>query len=168
MNTALEDIIRTLKLKPHPEGGYFRETYRSEGEIGPESLDAAYSGKRNYSTCIYYLLTSEAFSSFHRILQDETWHFYDGSSLCLRMISPGGSYTEVLIGREFTNGQIPQFTIPGGTWFAANIINTNDFSLVGCTVAPGFDFADFELGKRGELLRLFPQHGNIIMQFTRE
>jgi predicted cupin superfamily sugar epimerase len=168
MNAALENIIRNLQLKPHPEGGYFRETYRSEGEILPESLDARYSGKRNYSTCIYYLLTSEAFSTFHRIVQDETWHFYDGSPLCLRMIFPGGSYTEAIIGRDLGNGQLPQFTVPGGTWFAANVIHTNDFSLMGCTVAPGFDFADFELGKREELLRMFPQHESVIKRFTRE
>ena len=79
MNAALEDIIRTLQLKPHPEGGYFRETYRSTGEILPDSLSAEFSGKRNYFTCIYFLLTSETFSAFHRIIQDETWHFYDGS-----------------------------------------------------------------------------------------
>lgn len=168
MNPVLEDIIRTLQLKPHPEGGYFRETYRSTGEILPDSLKEPFSGKRNYSTCIYYLLTSEVFSAFHRILQDETWHFYDGSPLCLHMISIHGNYEEVLIGRDIKSGQVPQFTIPGGTWFAANVINPDEFSLVGCTVAPGFDFADFEMGKREEMLKKFLQHQAVIMQFTQE
>jgi predicted cupin superfamily sugar epimerase len=91
MNATLKNIIRTLQLKPHPEGGYFRETYRSNGVIIPESLSAEFSGKRNYFTCIYFLLPSETFSAFHRIIQDETWHFYDGSPLCLHMISAQGS-----------------------------------------------------------------------------
>jgi uncharacterized protein len=168
MDTRIENIIRTLQLKPHPEGGYFRETYRSAGEILPDSLDANYSGKRNYSTCIYYLLTFDSFSAFHRIIQDETWHFYDGSPLCLHMITPGGSFLEILLGRDFGKGQVPQYTIPGGIWFAASVINPDGFSLVGCSVSPGFDYADFELGKREEMLKLFPQHGSIIKQFTRE
>jgi predicted cupin superfamily sugar epimerase len=167
MDATLENVIRTLQLKPHPEGGYFRETYRSSGEIGTESLAPAFSDKRNYFTCIYYLLTSESFSSFHRIVQDETWHFYDGSPICLHLISLQGSYSEVLIGRDLGSGQVPQFTVPGGTWFAANVIRADDYSLAGCTVAPGFDFADFEMGKREELLRMFPQHAKIIAQFTR-
>jgi len=168
MKATLEDIIRTLQLKPHPEGGYFRETYRSTGEIIPESLSAEFSGKRNYSTCIYYLLTSETFSAFHRIVQDETWHFYEGSALYLHMISPQGSYTKVIIGRELNNGQVPQFTVPGGTWFAAHVINPDDYSLMGCTVSPGFDFADLELGNLEEMLKRFPQHTGIIKRFTRK
>jgi predicted cupin superfamily sugar epimerase len=164
---SLQKIIQTLQLKPHPEGGYFRETYRSRGEIGRESLGADYTGKRNYSTCIYYLLTSEAFSAFHRIIQDEIWHFYDGSPVYLHMISPQGACSKVIIGRNIGEGQIPQYIIPGGTWFAANVVNSNDYSLLGCTVSPGFDFADFELGSHAELLNMFPQHREVIIQLTR-
>jgi predicted cupin superfamily sugar epimerase len=167
VNARPENIIRILQLNPHPEGGYFRETYRSTGQIGPESLGEDYSGKRNYATCIYYLLTSEGFSAFHRILQDETWHFYDGSSLCLHLISSRGVYNKILIGRAFGQGHIPQYTIPGHTWFAASVEEPDDYSLVGCTVSPGFDFADFELGKREELLKMFPQHFGVIRKYTR-
>jgi uncharacterized protein len=163
----LQDIIQNLQLKPHPEGGYYRETYRSIGEINEESLNTDYLGKRNYSTCIYYLLTSDAFSAFHRIKQDEIWHFYNGSPICLHMISSQGVYSKVTIGINLNEGQVPQFIVPGGIWFAANVATNNDFSLVGCTVSPGFDFADFELAKRADLLNRFPQHHAVIKQLTK-
>ncbi|MBN2274773.1 MAG: cupin domain-containing protein [Bacteroidales bacterium] len=165
--TPLQTIIETLQLKPHPEGGYFRETYRSTGQISQEALGNAYSGKRNYSTCIYYLLTSDSFSAFHRIIQDEVWHYYEGSPIALHMISPQGDYLRVMIGRAFDKGQVPQYVIPGGTWFAASVEDSNSCTLSGCTVSPGFDFADFELGKRDELLKRFPQHREVITQLTR-
>jgi len=160
----VEAIISNLNLKPHPEGGFFRETYRSEGYVDEQNLGGTYKGGRNYSTCIYFLLTADTFSAFHRIKQDEIWHFYDGSVLCLHMISPAGEYSTVLIGRDFENGQVPQFVVPGGYWFGATV-NTG-YSLVGCTVSPGFDFSDFELAQREELVRQFPAMTDIIMQLT--
>ena len=163
-----EIIIKTLQLNPHPEGGYFRETYRSEGMISGEELGERYTGKRNFSTGIYFLLTSESFSAFHRIVQDEAWHFYDGSPLFLHMISPRGEYTRVTIGRNFEKGEVPQFVVPGGTWFAAGVAGEDSFSLLGCTVAPGFDFADFEMGRRKDLTTLFPHLKEIIFNFSRE
>jgi uncharacterized protein len=164
----IENIIRTLQLKAHPEGGYFRETYRSRGTISSEELGKKYSGKRNFSTCIYFLLTSESFSVFHRIIQDEAWHFYDGSPLILHMISKEGGYSKVTIGRNFEMGEIPQFVVPGGTWFAAEVSIKDSFSLLGCTVAPGFDFADFEMGRRDELMAVFPEYGEVIRALTRD
>jgi uncharacterized protein len=163
----LDKIIQNLKLKPHPEGGFFRETYRSAGQINQDNLDSRYKGKRNYSTCIYFLLTSEAFSAFHRIRQDEIWHFYDGSPIKLHMISPDGEYSETVIGHDIDKGQVPQFIVPGGSWFAATVINKNDYSLLGCTVSPGFDFLDFELPYRNELILKYPQHKEIITELTR-
>jgi predicted cupin superfamily sugar epimerase len=160
-------IIQILQLSPHPEGGYFRETYRSAGEISPENLDAADTGKRNHSTCIYFLLTSGAFSAFHRIIQDEIWHFYDGSPLHTHLISRQGNYSKVVIGRDLAKGEVPQFVIPGGTWFASEVISPGSYSLIGCTVSPGFDFRDFELAKREELIRSFPQHNEVIRRMTR-
>jgi predicted cupin superfamily sugar epimerase len=162
-----ESIINALQLNPHPEGGYFRETYRSGGMIGREELGEKFSGKRNFSTCIYFLLTSESFSAFHRIVQDEAWHFYDGSPLFLHMISAEGKYTKVVIGRNFEEGEVPQFVVPGGTWFAAEVADTDSFTLLGCTVAPGFDFADFEIGRKNYLSKLFPHIGQIIIKLTR-
>jgi hypothetical protein len=161
----IQNIIKRLKLEPHPEGGYFKETYRSAGEIN--QLNANYQGKRNYSTCIYYLLTSDAFSAFHRIKQDEIWHFYDGSPVNLHQISPDGSYSSIIIGRDIDKGQQPQFVVKGGIWFAATVVNENDFSLVGCTVSPGFDFRDFEIADRSKLVINHPKHIKIITELTR-
>nr|WP_298794871.1 cupin domain-containing protein [uncultured Allomuricauda sp.] len=159
-------LISKFSLKPHPEGGYFSETYRSEGQIPASTLPSAYSGNRNFSTAIYFLLTSDTFSAFHRINQDEIWHFYSGSPLKLYLISDKGEYSEQDIGNDFSDGQVPQFAVPGGYWFAAKTINPDSFSFVGCTVAPGFDFDDFVLPKRDELLTKFPKHQEIIKRLT--
>ena len=164
----LEEIIKKLELEPHPEGGYFKETYRSTGEINSASLDNAYSGNRNYSTCIYFLLTSENNSAFHRIKQDEIWHFYDGSPIRLHTISENGEHNSHIIGRDILNGESPQLVVKGGDWFAAEVINKDDFSLVGCTVSPGFSFEDFELPARKVLLEKFPEHAELITKFTRK
>jgi uncharacterized protein len=161
----IEKIISDLNLLPHPEGGFFRETYRSEGLVDIQSLGSEYKSKRSFSTCIYFMLTSDTFSAFHRIKQDEIWHFYDGSVLCLYLISPVGEYSTVLIGRDFENGEIPQFVVPGGYWFGATV--TDDYSLVGCTVSPGFEFVDFDLAARDELVSCFPNLKDIITKLTR-
>ena len=166
MEKRIEEIIHELKLTPHPEGGYFVETYRSRGEIKEDSLGKAYSGKRNYSTCIYFLLTSGTFSAFHKIRQDEIWHFYEGSPIVLYTISEKSILTKQLIGLDFKNGQTPQLVVPGNHWFAASVLNDNSYSLVGCTVSPGFDFSDFELPTRQALIAKFPQHTEIINRFT--
>jgi hypothetical protein len=166
MTDRIKEIIQRLKLRPHPEGGYFKETYRSKGEIDKNSLGLEFSGKRSYSTCIYFLLTSEKFSAFHRLRQDEIWHFYDGSPISLHIISPSGKYSNHLIGMNLENGQVPQFVVPGGSWFAAEIPENNQYSLIGCTVSPGFDFEDFELKSRAELTSMFPDHENIISRLT--
>ncbi|WP_422080814.1 cupin domain-containing protein [Ulvibacterium sp.] len=163
----VEEIIQSLGLKPHPEGGYFKETYRSEGTIDPKNLGDAYSGSRNYATGIYFLLTSKTFSAFHKIQQDEIWHFYKGSPIQLHMISPNGDYSNVRIGNDFKKGERPQFTVPGAYWFAAETFNKGAYSLMGCTVSPGFDFEDFVLADRQSLLSQFPQHNEIISRFTR-
>jgi hypothetical protein len=165
--TEIKTIIEKLLLLPHPEGGYYRETYRSKGSINRECLGRDFQGDRNFSTCIYYLLTSDSYSAFHRIKQDEGWHFYEGSPVELHLISPDGIYTKVTLGRDFNSDETPQFVIPGGTWFAAAVSAADSYSLVGCTVAPGFDFADFELASCEDLLRHFPQHKRIIEKFCR-
>lgn len=167
MITANE-IVNKLGLQPHPEGGFFKETYRSAEFISQECLPAEFNGKRNHSTCIYFLLRSEDFSAFHKIHQDEAWHFYEGSPIRLVMISPTGELSEIVIGRNILECEVPQCIVPKHYWFAAKIIEANTFALVGCTVAPGFDFADFVLPKRNELINLFPQHTEIITEFTRE
>ena len=166
MNETIEAIIKKLGLEPHPEGGYFKETYRSRGEIGQESLGSEYEGTRNYATCIYFLLTSDRFSAFHRITQDEIWHFYDGAPLRLHLITTSGIHQEYRIGRDLDKGETPQFVVPGGCWFAAEILSKDGYSLVGCTVSPGFSFTDFELKGRRELVSLFPDHEVLITRLT--
>ncbi|EDP69975.1 hypothetical protein FBALC1_10597 [Flavobacteriales bacterium ALC-1] len=166
MNYSINDLISILDLKPHPEGGFFKETYRSKGEIDESSLENGYEGKRNYSTCIYFLLTSENFSAFHRIRQDEIWHFYYGSPINLHIISESGRYINHAIGIDIKKGEVPQFIVPGGSWFAAEVVNQNSHSLIGCTVSPGFSFEDFELKSRDELISLFPDKKEIISRLT--
>lgn len=168
MRNSINKIINKLKLEPHPEGGFFKETYRSLGEIQEMNLGQEYNGKRNYSTCIYFLLTSDNFSALHRIKQDEIWHFYDGSPIRLHVISELGIHMEYIIGRDIEKGETPQFVVSGGCWFAAEVINENSYSLVGCTVAPGFDFKDFELKTREELVSLFPDREEIISKLTHQ
>lgn len=164
MNAAT--IIKELGLTAHPEGGYFKETYRSAALIPESELGENYSGDRNVSTCIYFLLTSDKFSAFHKINQDEIWHYYKGTPLLLHIISSDGEYSSVTIGNDFSKGEVPQYVVKGGDWFAAEVIKKNGYTLVGCTVAPGFDFADFVLPERTELIALFPEHEKIITQLT--
>ncbi len=164
---SIESIIGHLELQPHPEGGYFKETYRSNGSIPSDVLGNTYSGPRNHATSIYFLLTQGNFSAFHRIVQDEQWHFYDGATLWLHTISPEGEYKKIAIGNNLAEGEVPQFTVPGGYWFGAEVKEGGAFSLLGCTVAPGFDFDDFEMPPRDTLLQLFPQHETIIHKLTR-
>ncbi len=167
MNTV-EAIIERLELQPHPEGGFFKETYRSTGSIDPTNLGDEFSSPRNYATSIYFLLTSKSFSAFHKIHQDEQWHFYKGSGITLHIISPGGDYWKEEIGSNIFNGQVLQYTVPGGHWFAAEVSENDSFALTGCTVSPGFDFTDFTLPSRAELISEFPQHKTIITQLTHE
>ncbi|VAW29563.1 FIG018171: hypothetical protein of Cupin superfamily [hydrothermal vent metagenome] len=162
----IKHIIKNLNLKPHPEGGYYRETYRSADELIAECLGSDYDGKRNYATGIYFLLTSDAFSAFHKIKQDEMWHFYDGSPLELHILSETGKYFTQVLGCNFDAGEVPQIVIPGGNWFAATVVDTNSYTLTGCTVSPGFDFDDFELARMEELISRFPQHRKVITKLT--
>ncbi len=168
MNAEIKNIINKLNLKPHPEGGFFNETYRSTGVIDKANLDEQFSGDRNYATAIYFLLTSDTFSAFHKINQDEIWHFYKGSSIKLHIISPEGNYSKVIIGNAIENGEHPQYVVPAKYWFAAEVVNNNDYALVGCTVSPGFDFKDFVLPKHDTLITKFPQHKAVITKLTRK
>ncbi|MEM9077954.1 MAG: cupin domain-containing protein [Bacteroidota bacterium] len=163
----IQFLIDRFNLEPHPEGGYFKEMYRSTGIIEKNSLPTSYQGKRNYSTCIYFLLTSDTFSAFHKIKQDEIWHFYSGSALKLSMISENGNYSEHIIGADFNSGHVPQFVVPGEFWFGAKTLEPNSYSFVGCTVSPGFDFDDFILPSQTILLEKYPQHEAIIRELTR-
>lgn len=163
-----ETWIESLKLLPHPEGGFFREIYRSEKTIGRSALPSAYKGNRSVGTSIYYLLKSGQRSLLHRIKSDEIWHHYDGSPILLFLIHENGEFEEKLLGKDITGGEFPQIVIKGGTWFGAFPKNDNSFSLAGCTVHPGFDFDDFELADRENMLNDFPQLESIIKRLTKE
>ena len=164
---SAREWIEYLRLQPHPEGGYYRETHRSRGGIPAHALPARFSSDRAWLSVIYFLLNGDDFSAFHRIKQDEVWHFYAGSSLTLHVIDPAGSYTTIKLGRNFKAGQEPQAVIKAGWWFGATVDDPKLYSLVGCTVAPAFDFEDFEMPSRVKLLSLFPRHQKIIKKLTR-
>jgi hypothetical protein len=167
MKHRINKLVQELNLLPHPEGGFFKETYRSKGIITKNNLSPAFSGERNYCTSIYFLLTSENFSAFHRIQQDEIWHFYEGSPLHVHVIDKKGKYTKYDLGLDLEKGQAPQLVVPAGCWFGSSVKDLESFSFVGCTVAPGFDFNDFELAERNSLLNEYPEHQDIITQLTR-
>jgi uncharacterized protein len=160
------DVIAQLSLIPHPEGGYYREMYRSSGTIAANTLPSQYSGARSYVTSIYFLLTSESSSRFHRLRSDELWYFHEGSSLTVFIISPDGVMTKHRVGAGIENGEALQCAVPAESWFAAAVDAPNSYSLISCVVAPGFDFADFELGQRGALVRQFPDHAACIDALT--
>jgi len=156
--------IETLALSHHPEGGWFAETYHSPESIPVEALPARFHGQRSFCTAIYFLLERGDFSTLHRIKSDEIWHFYAGAPLTVQVISPAGEQREILLGRDPSQGQCLQATVPAGCWFGAE--TRGAFSLVGCTVAPGFDFNDFEMGEQTRLTEHFPQHALLIDRLT--
>jgi len=161
MSYTASYFIDKLRLQPHPEGGYFAETYRSEMAIPANVFPEKSNGNRNVSTAIYFLLEGHQFSAFHRIKSDEIWHFYAGIPLNVYIIHPDGSLETLKIGNDLENGYMYQGTVKAGCWFASRPINKQGFSLVGCTVSPGFDFTDFELAGK-ELIDAFPQHQDLI------
>jgi predicted cupin superfamily sugar epimerase len=158
--------IDKLGLRKHPEGGFFKETYRASESIARESLPERFDADRNFSTSIYFLLSESNFSAFHKIKQDELWHFHYGSSLTIHTISPEGDYSYQRLGLDLDQAETPQVMVPAGYYFAAEVNNQSSFVLSGCTVAPGFDFADFEMPARKELIELYPQHKDIITKLT--
>jgi predicted cupin superfamily sugar epimerase len=164
---SAEYWIEKLRLEAHPEGGYFRQTYKSDLVIGREALPG-FAGARAASTAIYFLLEGKNFSAFHRLRSDELWHFYAGSPLAVHVIEPAGSYSSILLGSDPEAGQVFQAVVRAGCWFASHVEDWKSWALVGCTVAPGFEFADFEIGKKRELVRKYPLHRETIERLTRE
>jgi uncharacterized protein len=154
--------IEQLGLSPHPEGGYYRVTYKSDLTIAQSALPNSYQGDRSASTAIYFLLAGNDFSAFHRIASDEVWHFYAGSTLVVYVIDAEGNRSELQLGDRAFQG-----VVKTGCWFASRLKEPSGFALVGCTVAPGFEFADFELAARSELIRTYPSHRNLIEELTR-
>jgi predicted cupin superfamily sugar epimerase len=156
--SELKALIEAYGLLPHPEGGFYKETYRSEQELD--------SRKRNLATAIYFVLTSDNVSRFHRIVSDELWFFHSGSPITIHLLDHVYGHRQIALGNDFAAGQHPQFCVPGGTIFGSSVDVPNGYALVSCVVAPGFDFADFELFERENLLKEFPAHQEIIDRLT--
>jgi predicted cupin superfamily sugar epimerase len=162
MHADAEELVKDLALARHPEGGFYRETWRS-----PLLLTGLAQGSRAASTAIYFLLPGGSFSAFHRVTSDELWHHYDGDPLELHVIDEtDGAHTVTTLGRDILRGERPQHVVPAGIWQAA-VPRGNRYALCGCTVAPGFDFADFEMPSRADLLDRFPRHVDVVTRLTR-
>ncbi|MBM4282052.1 MAG: cupin domain-containing protein [Deltaproteobacteria bacterium] len=159
-----QQLVASLGLQPHPEGGFYKETYRATRVVDVDGR------VRAASTAIYFLLTTGTFSALHRIRSDEVWHFYAGADLEVVSFDEQGRLLRERVGASAATGAVPQLVVPAGRWFGSRLADDGDadaFALVGCTVAPGFDFADFELGTREELLRQFPSHVDVVTALTR-
>lgn len=158
-----KELIEQLDLIRHEEGGYYRRTYTSSFQIKFDGKDRA------IGSAIYYYLDSQDFSAWHRIKSDEMWHFYSGSELVIHMIAQDRRLLSVRLGDpQKDNHVVPQFTVSAGIWFAAEVGGVNSYALVGCTCFPEFDYADFEIADRDELVRQFPEHKDIIYRLSRK
>lgn len=153
-------------MEPHPEGGYYRQTYRAELLLPAFALPG-FNGPRAASTAIYFLLEGNDFSALHRLRSDEMWHFYAGGSLVVSVIDEQGEYSEIVLGSDAETGGSFQGVVRAGCWFGSRVRDGKSWALVGCTVSPGFDFGDFELARREDLTRQFPQHREVIVRLTR-
>jgi uncharacterized protein len=161
-----DDLIRQLHLQPHPkEGGFFRETYRCAESLPGEALPPRYGAPRSQSTAIYYLLTPTTYSALHRLKSDEVFHFYGGGLVQMLQLYPDGAGEIVTLG-SLTDGGQPQVVVPRGVWQGSVMGPSGDYALLGCTVAPGFDYADYEEGRRDELVAQYPQFANMIRRLT--
>ncbi|KEZ76104.1 cupin domain-containing protein [Salinisphaera hydrothermalis] len=161
-----DDIIQRLCLQPHPEGGYYRQTYQAADTLASTGLPDRYDGPRAAATAIYFLLRDAEVSHLHRLKSDEVWHFYTGDPLIVHVITPEGQHIEQMLGHDLVAGQAPQFVVPQGAWFGAEMAGSQGFALVGNTVAPGFDFDDFELADAAERIADWPQHADLIRRLT--
>jgi len=160
-----QDLIERLGLAPHPERGFYVETYRAQQMLNGLP---AYPGQRSASTAIYFLITrAQPTTYLHRLRSDEIFHFYEGGPLDVLLLAPDGAGEVRRLGTDLAAGERPQIVIRAGTWFAAELAPAATHCLFGCTVAPGFDFADFELAAGAELAARYPAHAPRIARMTR-
>jgi len=163
-----DEIRKHLKLLPHPaEGGFFGETYRAQHLLSPECLPRGYPGPRSVSTAIYYLLTPDSFSAMHRLRGDEIFHFYLGDPVELLQINANGSGEVVVLGQDIVSGMKLQHVVSGGAWQGSRLRDGGKYALLGTTVAPGFDYQDFEIGERDKLVAKFPEWSKMLVALTR-
>ena len=165
-NYSADYWIKHLQLQQHIEGGWYSEVYRSPLILKKEQLPASFGGERNACTHIYFLLEKKGFSAFHRIKSDELWHFYAGDPLIIYEIDEWGKLNEHLLGNDLEKRQSLFCVIKAGNWFASKVADGGEYGLAGCTVAPGFDFNDFELAEKHSLIKTYPQHAELISRMA--
>jgi uncharacterized protein len=164
-----DQIVEILGLSPLPgEGGYYVESYRSSDRLAQQALPLRYSGDRSMGTAIYYLLTPETFSALHKLPTDEIFHLYLGDPVEMLRLFPDGSGERILIGNDILQGQRPQVVVPRDTWQGSRLAPDGQFALLGVTMAPGFDFADYAHGERAQLQDAYPEYRALIGALTRE
>jgi len=164
---SAQEIIERLGMQPHPEeGGYFVQTYKSEELISKLGLPDRYPSERAFGTAIFYLLTPDTFSALHRLASDEIFHFYLGDPVTMLQLHPDCSSTVVTLGHDVLKGQELQVVVPRGTWQGSFLNGGGEFALLGCTVAPGFEYEDYEAGDREALLEQYPDLGELIIRLT--
>jgi predicted cupin superfamily sugar epimerase len=164
---TVTEIVAHFQMQPHPEGGYYKESYRSNESIERAALPIRFAGDRNFATAIYFLLEQGNFSAFHKIQSDETWHFYAGQCLEIFVLQENQDLQIIRLGSNIHAGEIFQATVPAGAWFASRPAKETKFSLVGCTVSPGFDFQDFELAQAKKLSIAHPKYQPLIIELCR-
>jgi predicted cupin superfamily sugar epimerase len=165
--TSTAQLISQFNLQKHPEGGWYNQTYRSKELIPVTALPERFKGDRPFSTAIYFLLEKGSFSAFHKIKSDECWHFYSGDPLHIYVIEQTGELMTITLGSDLEEGQSFQYIVPANCWFASRPAPGSQYCFVGCTVAPGFEFDDFELGSADELSQLYPDHASLIKELCR-
>jgi predicted cupin superfamily sugar epimerase len=165
--SVVDQLIAQYNLRPHPEGGWYRQTYKSVELVIGDALPERFGGSRTFSTAIYFLLEQGNFSAFHRIKSDECWHFYAGGPLHVFVIDQNGILKTILLGNDFERGQTFQYIVPANCWFASRPAPGSAYSFVGCTVSPGFEFEDFDLAKPDILSKMYPQHIKVITELCR-
>jgi len=165
--SRISQLIQQYNLQPHPEGGWYCQTYKSSEQIAAGSLPERFGANRSFSTAIYFLLGQGNFSAFHRIKSDECWHFYAGDPLLIFIIEQNGELKIISLGNDVEKSQTFQYIVPANCWFASRPAPGSEFCFVGCTVSPGFEFEDFELANGAELSAIYPRHKRIIEQLCR-
>lgn len=164
----IEVLVNHYNLMPHPEGGFYRQTYVAAEYIPQAALPSRFDSTRPFSTAIYFLLPHGNFSAFHRIKSDEVWHFYKGCPLNIHVIHPNGDYALMKLGNNFGRNESYQLVVPANAWFASEPMSSEgEYALVGCTVSPGFDFADFDLADARMLVEQYPNHEQLIKRLSR-
>lgn len=165
--TKTEQLIKQYGLQPHPEGGWYKQTYKSKEYVPDTALPERFNGDRAFSTAIFFLLEKGNFSAFHKIKSDECWHFYAGDPLQIFAIGHTGELEVIILGNDISRGQIFQYVVPANCWFASRPAAGSEYCFVGCTVSPGFEFEDLDLAGVKTLSALYPRHAAIIKELCR-